>query len=257
MFKQPLHFPLTSGLPLVMACHFTGIYDVNRSTILPNDEFALVKNWAESLQSHQVNGIIFHNNFSDATCLQHQHPQLCFIRVKYDETFNPNVYRYIVFREFLKLYALKIDSLFITDISDVVMVKNPFIDPFFTTNTNKLFCGDEPSLLENEWMCNHSLHLRNNIADFADYETAFKNDILLNCGIIGGHTSIMVAFINQLAGIHEQYNRNNLTRYTGDMGAFNYVARSYFNHALLHGYPVNTVFKQYENHRNDCRFRHK
>lgn len=257
MFKQPLHFPFATGLPLVMACHFTDIYDVNRSIILPNDQFSLVSNWAQSLQAHQVNGIIFHNNFSDATCLQYQHPNLSFIQVNYDKSFKPNVYRYIVYREFLRLYAAKMSSVFLTDVSDVVMVNNPFIDPFFTSNTGTLFCGDEPIPLENEWMFHHSLHLRTKIANFSSFEAAFRQATLLNCGIIGGNISIINNFINQLADIHVQYNCNNTTPYTGDMGAFNYLARSYFNDCLVHGYPVNTVFKAYENLRQDCWFRHK
>ena len=47
------------------------------------------------------------------------------------------------------------------------------------------------------------------------------------------------------------------TAYTGDMGAFNYLARTRFNANLHHGAPVNTVFKSYENERTDCWFRHK
>jgi len=41
------------------------------------------------------------------------------------------------------------------------------------------------------------------------------------------------------------------------MGAFNYLARTQFNGHLRHGAPVNTVFKMYENERQDCWFRHK
>jgi hypothetical protein len=41
------------------------------------------------------------------------------------------------------------------------------------------------------------------------------------------------------------------------MGAFNYLARTKFNDRLRHGFPVNTVFKAYEEARSDCWFRHK
>jgi hypothetical protein len=67
----------------------------------------------------------------------------------------------------------------------------------------------------------------------------------------------MQHFIEQLAAIHEQYNLNNTTAYTGDMGAFNYLVRTSFNNNLMHGYPVNTIFKAYELDRQDCWFRHK
>lgn len=257
MFSEAVTFPFKAGEPLVMTCHFTGIYDVNRNTTLLNDDFSLVSDWANSLQKHNVNGIIFHNNFSEATCLKYQHSQLHFIQVTHDVVFSPNVYRYIVYRKYLKRYASQISHLFVTDATDVVMLKNPFIDAFFTSNANKLFCGDEPEILDNEWMFHHSQTLRGKIDGYADYEAQFKNSTLLNCGIIGGNILVMNRFIEKLASIHEQYNRNNTSLYTGDMGAFNYLMRTSFNNLVLHGAPVNTVFKQYEKERTDCWFRHK
>lgn len=257
MFSEAVTFPFNAGEPLVMTCHFTGIYDVNRNTTLPNDDFSLLSDWANSLQKHHVNGIIFHNNFCETTCLKYQNSQLHFVRVRNDDTFSPNVYRYIVYREFLKQFASKISHFFITDATDVVMLKNPFVDAFFTSNNNKLFCGDEPATLDNEWMYYHSETLRNKIDGYADYEAQFKNSTLLNCGIIGGNVLIMNRFLEKLASIHEQYNRNNTSLYTGDMGAFNYLMRTSFNNLVLHGAPVNTVFKQYEKERTDCLFRHK
>ena len=257
MFNGPLKFPFRDGMPLVMVCHFTGIYDVNRRTTLPNDDIVLVKDWLQSLQAHQVNGIIFHNNFSDTVCEEYQNSQLSFIRVTNNEQFSPNVYRYLIYRAFLSQHASKITSLFLTDVSDVVMLKNPFSDPYFIANNDQLFCGNEDLKLDNEWMFNHSLNLRSRIANFVNYEEEFKDETLLNCGIIGGNIAIINTFVSQLAAIHEQFNRNNTSLYTGDMGAFNYLARTVFNNRLIHGCPVNTIFKKYEYSRTDCWFRHK
>ena len=103
----------------------------------------------------------------------------------------------------------------------------------------------------------HSSNLRNNIADYADYENQFKHETLLNCGIIGGSAPLMLDFLDRLCAIHEQANAENRTAYTGDMGAFNYLARTKFNQLIRHGAPVNTVFKLYETERMDCWFRHK
>ena len=99
--------------------------------------------------------------------------------------------------------------------------------------------------------------LRSKIADFTKYETEFGEETLLNCGIIGGRASLLFDFIQKLCSIHQQFNRDNQTAYTGDMGAFNYLARTQFNHQLKYGAPVNTVFKMYETERTDCWFRHK
>lgn len=240
-----------------MACHITGVYDVNRNNLLQDDDYALVKDWAESMVALRLKGIIFHNNFTVETCEKFTNDCVSFQKVAYNPQFNPNVYRYFVYRDFLRIYAPRIKSLFVTDVSDVVAVQNPFTQLLFTQNPTALFCGDEPKILDNDWMKNHATHLRSKIADYADYERSFQKATLLNCGIIGGNTPVMQDFIEKLCLIHQQHNHDNATAYTGDMGAFNYLARTQFDAQLRHGAPVNTVFKMYEHDRLDCWFRHK
>ncbi len=249
--------PFFKHKQLVMACHITGVYDVNRNNTLQSDDYALVKDWAESIADLKLNGCIFHNNFTEDTCRKYQNDHISFVKVDYNLQFNPNIYRYFVYQNFLKAHAPALESLFITDVSDVVALNNPFIQPLFVDNPNAIFCGDEPKILNNEWMKAHAEHLRHAITDYAAYETAFQEATLLNCGIIGGQINVMKSFIDKLCYIHKTHNFDNKTAYTGDMGAFNYLIRKKFNDRLLHGFPVNTVFKMYENNRTDCWFKHK
>jgi hypothetical protein len=255
MAVAPLQFP--KGTNLVMACHITGIHDVNRNTTLPGDNYELVKDWADAVSAAKLKGVIFHNNFSDETCNKFQNDAISFVKVPYDPQFNPNVFRYFVYRDFLQQHLQQINGIFITDVNDVVLVKNPFTDPLFVENPTALFCGDEPKTLHNEWMIAHSEHLRNNISDYATYESTYATETLLNCGIIGGTATLFLDFLVQLCAIHQAGNRENKTAYTGDMGAFNYLARTQFNKQIIHGRPVNTIFKAYETDRTDCWFRHK
>lgn len=243
--------------PLILACHITGVYDVNRNHTLPHNDYELVREWADSITSLGLQGILFHNNFTDETCAMYQTESVRFMRINYDSQFNPNVYRYFVYRDFLRAHAQQVSSLFVTDSADVVVLANPFVYPLFVDQPTALFCGDEPKPLNNEWMQAHAAHLRSRIADYADYEATFAHHTLLNCGIIGGSVAVMQPFIDQLCGIHQQYNIDNNTAYTGDMGAFNYLVRTQFNAGLVHGAPVNTQFKAYETSRTDCWFRHK
>ena len=255
MAVAPPLFPPNTNL--VMACYISGVYDVNRNTTLTDDTYQMVKDWAESIRAANLRGIIFHNNFSEETCKSFENDTVSFIKIVYDPQFNPNVFRYFVYRNFLQHHIQQINGIFITDVTDVVLVKNPFTDPLFIKNPSALFCGDEPKSLLNDWMINHAENLRKNIPDYAAYESNFGEETLLNCGIIGGYASVFFDFLQQLCAIHQQANRENKTAYTGDMGAFNYLARTRFNNQLIHGAPVNTVFKLYENERNDCWFRHK
>ena len=249
--------PLPEDSNLIMACHITSVYDVNRNTTLEDDNYALVSDWAASITKHKLQGIIFHNNFSPETCEKYSNDSISFVKITYNPTFNPNVFRYFVYYTYLQEQLHRYKHIFITDISDVTLVKNPFNDPYYIENSNALFCGDEPKTLNDPWMQAHSTHLRERIGDFAAYEDKFEQKTLLNCGIVGGNAPLMYKFIEQLCSIHQSANYENKTAYTGDMGAFNYLVRTQFNHPLIHGTPVNTIFKNYENERKDCWFRHK
>lgn len=242
---------------LIMACHITGVYDVNRNMILEDDNYEWVRNWAESIAAANLQGVIFHNNFSSETCKKYANDAIAFIKIDYDPQFNPNVFRYFVYKDFLQQHANLIKNIFITDISDVVLVKDPFTDPYFIDHPTAIFCGDEPKTLNNEWMKAHGANLREKITDYVEYENKFGKETLLNCGIVGGSIPIFYNFIEELCAIHQQFNYKNESAYTGDMGAFNYLARTQFNNQLRHGAPVNTVFKYYETERTDCWFRHK
>ena len=249
------HFKPNSDV--IMACHITGVHDVNRNTTLDNDNYELVRDWAESVAKQQLQGIIFHNNFTLETCEKFKNEYISFIQIKYNHQFNPNVYRYFVYKDFLQDHIQYFKNIFVTDITDVTLVNNPFIDSYFIENPTAIFCGDEPKTLNNDWMKDHSTNLRNNISDYAEYESKFGSETLLNCGVMGSKAPIFFDFIKRLCAIHESANSANKTAFTGDMGAFNYLARNQFNSQLIHGAPVNTVFKMYENERQNCWFRHK
>lgn len=242
---------------LIVACHITGVYDVNRRSVLADDDYLLVKNWVESVTELGLNGLIFHNHFSESTCEKFTSELISFQRISYKPEWSPNVYRYLIYRDYLNQHAKEIENIFLTDINDVVVIQNPFLEPLFMSNPGFIFCGDEPKKLNDEWMVAHSEHLRSQILDYSLYEEKHKNDILLNCGIIGGDIHVMQDFIEKLALIHEHYNVSNVSAYTGDMGAFNYLMRTKYEGRVLSGWPVNTEFKAYQVNRKDCWFRHK
>lgn len=241
---------------LILATYLAGIYDVNRNEVLEKDEINIIKAWAESIIKLGLHAVVFHNNLSEKSVAKYR-SNISFVKVVFNEKYNTNIFRYFLYNNFIKENKAVIENIFFTDITDVVVVKNPFSQYTFINNANSIFCGDEPKILNNEWMHNHSAHLRNNINGFALYEENFKNATLLNCGIIGGSITIILPFLEKLCLIHETYNTDNNTAYTGDMGAFNYLIRTQYNKNIIHGTPINTIFKMYESSRIDCWFRHK
>ena len=230
---------------LILGCHISGVYDVNRSQMLSDDNFSIIEKWANSIAKLNLQAIIFHNNFSEATVLKHQSAHLLFIKITHDIRFNPNVFRYYVYNQFLEKYSDTIESLFVSDVSDVLVLKNPFIQPLFTANSDFVFCGDEPTNWDNEWMQLHGSHLRSKIKDYAEVESENKAQRLLNCGVIGGTIQAIKPLIESIWKIHENYNADNTTSFTGDMGAFNYIIRKNYKNRILHGTPVNSEFKAY------------
>ena len=248
---------LNNTANVIAATILTGIYDVNRSQMIAEDDFTLVRDWYTSMEDNGLNGIIFHNCFSEATVQKYQTGNIAFSRVAYNSTISPNAYRYIIYNRFLQHAGTAIQNIFFTDIADVVAVKNPFIQPEFNQHPNTLFCGDEDSTLDNEWMNNHSTFLRQHVAGYTQYEADYKNEILLNCGVFGGNAKLVASLVSKLANLHLTYTIHNKTPFTLDMGAFNFIVRTQFGTDLIHGMPVNTVFKKYEHQRMDCWFRHK
>lgn len=241
----------------IFACLFTGVFDVNRSETLPDNDYSLIEKWAKSIEVLNLHGVIFHNSFTAETVAKYSNQFLSFEQVIYDPTYNLSVYRYFVYLNYLLNNEHQLESLFITDSTDVEVVINPFEQQLFKTNPTSLFCGDEPTTLQNEWMLKHSTHFRNQIPAFAAFEQKFATNSLLNCGIIGGNITIMTLLLKELVNFHTTYNQHNKSGYTGDMGAFNYLVRNKFNDKLYHGKPINTEFKGYETNNNTCWFRHK
>jgi len=250
---------MVSPLPsrLVLGCHFSGVFDVNRRHTLPDDAFDLVKDWADSIAQAGLTAVLFHNSFSPETIARHQSRALRFQKVAHDTAFSPNVYRYGVYAQFLQSLAGQLDAVFVTDVSDVLLVNNPFEQPDFLARPNALFCGDEPKTLQNDWMLDHGAFFRQSIEGYARFEADFASAPLLNCGVIGGSMTVMLPFLQGLWALHERFNINNNSGFTGDMGLFNYLVRTKYNAVVAHGKPVNTVFKAYETERTDCWFRHK
>ncbi len=247
---------ITVAKNVILGCHITGVYDVNRNEILARDDFSIVELWASSIKRLNLQAILFHNHFSEATIQKNESSNLVFVKVDYNKRFNPNVFRYFVYTEFLKAYSNGIKNLFFTDVGDVEVLKDPFAQSLFLEKNDFIFCGDEPTILSTGWMKEHGCHLREKIQDYAEIEEKFKSETLLNCGIVGGSQLRMQILLEQIWEIHATYNYDNKTAFTGDMGAFNYVIRKLYNEKVVHGSPVNSEFKAYHDNGTNW-FMHK
>ncbi len=254
MFENSYH---KNGTNFIFASLLTGVYDVNRNELLSNNDFGIIQKWYHSILKLQINTIIFHNSLSKDIAEKYSNEYIQFIEIEYDQKLKPNIFRYFLYQDYINQNLKKVNNLFVTDITDVEVMNNPFESPTYIENSDYLFCGDEPEVLDNVWMRNHSSHLRNSMPQFKIYEVSNQHETLLNCGIIGGNIAVMKLLFDKMVAIHKDFSFSNNTDYTLDMGVFNFVARTIFAHKIILGDPVITDFKKYESQRSVCWFRHK
>ena len=254
---MPANIDYKTSTNFIFGSLFTGVFDVNRNELLVQNDFTIIQKWYDSIVKLKLNAIIFHNTFSKDVVEKYSNEYIQFIEIMYDKKLNPNIFRYFIYQDYIRQNPKQISNLFVTDITDVELVNNPFESAFYIENSDCLFCGDEPEILDNEWMYNHNTHLRNFIPGFSNYEALYKQKTLLNCGVIGANITIMKLLLDKMVAMHKDCSFTNNTAYTLDMGVFNYVARTGFTDKIFYGEPVNTVFKKYEIERTDCWFRHK
>ena len=76
-----MHSNLVKHKTIIAACHFTGVHDVNRNTVLLANDYSYVKKWADSITALGLTGILFHNHFSEHTCNLYQTVNIIFINM--------------------------------------------------------------------------------------------------------------------------------------------------------------------------------
>lgn len=153
------------------------------------------------------------------------------------------IYRYLI--------QNKVDKVFCVDATDVEMINNPFK----SLDISKLYLGDEPTTVDCPWMIN------NHPAGFIQNFMRGNKGVLMNAGVIGGHSGMVKAFLNRFLSFYMDNKRDVFfakDQFVGhtDMGLFNYIAYNFFSGSVIHGRLVTTVFKA--NERNTASwFKHK
>lgn len=189
--------------------------------------------------------IIFNDCFVDSV----NSPYVEFIKTLPSKTHSPNVYRWIVYWEWMQ--KNEFDKIWMVDSTDVELLKEPFkiIEP------NKLYCGDEFGMVtDNKWM-RTTQERWFKIADYRQIISKHATEILINCGIVGGSFETIYQLIDMWANIHKTKTVGLM--HSTDMAIFNYVARKYFNDQLVHGDKINTKFKYFETKNKTAIWKHK
>jgi len=151
------------------------------------------------------------------------------------------------------------DTLFMTDISDVVVHHNPCV--FVQKHPGKLFASSEQNKGFGGWVL-HSFFRQlggKYLAWYGDHRASLPAK-LLNAGVFGGHRADVLRFAVHMEAVlldPELAIKKDATTHWFDPGAFNYALRAKFALSdVVSGYPLHSWFWKYER-RKDVYIKHK
>ena len=200
--------------------------------------------WRNSVQKTGVEAIVFTDE---------EQPELSALGVNIGtvigsvEWTNQIDCRWLIAYEFLKLNK-GIEYFFMTDISDVTLLKNPFD----FVEKGKVYVGDETVKVFNEWIMSRVDLIGEN--ECRENILALRDKPLLNCGIFGGHRDTIMPVMEDICKKLEDYQ---VTEDTIDMVVMNEVLHSKYSDIIVHGSPLNTDFWKWDFDNKECYFQHK
>ena len=222
-YKNP-----TNGV--LLAAYFNSVEDSQRGVKWEVD-MSRLETLIESCEKNGVDYRIFHD------CFNVDNEK--FIKLEGSKYYAPNVYRWLVFEEWLS--ENYVDNVFMVDSTDVEVLRNPFV----SLNPNKLYVGNEYNMrVDNLWMKKRQEPLLSSLRDYRNVIARNGKQTLLNCGITGGSYDMVMSYLGHRSRIHKEHTRGVLG--STDMAVFNYIIWKYFKGQFTSGLKVNTRFKQNE-----------
>lgn len=215
---------------IIITCYFTGVTDTQRG-----------KDWVANIEDlrpliESVKGkcklVLLHDCFTEGL-LQDYDVEL----INVNTSINPYFQRWISYYQYLRENIHTIDNVFCVDATDVELLNVPNWESL----GGKLYCGDENESLSCGWMVGS--HPDKVIQDFI---ASNANKQLLNAGIVGGKATLIKDFCKEINNYYSGAIERKVDLSKGDMGAFNYVARTYFSDKIVNGGQVCTRFKANE-----------
>jgi hypothetical protein len=231
----------------IITTYFTSEKDPQRPHVWANDDFSIIKNFYYSVLKHNLNCIILIDNSTDDFIKKYQTDKITFVRCD-SVGLNMVDIRWGLYNKLLKNRPDILRAFFV-DISDVVILKNAF--DFI--ESDRIYCGDEEMInSENKWMI-HRYELINQ-PEINILNNKYINKKVLNAGILGGSRDYLLDITNKISEI---LNFSKIKITTVDMCAFNHVLYTNYENILVHGEPVNTIFRTNDVNNNVAWFKHK
>lgn len=238
------------------AVYFATIYDNHKDVAVEKNNFDYIRNYYNSILSlsGNVSCYILHDHLSDDFINKYTRKRIKFVHIdiKPDNNLQPHDLRfYEVYKIIEKEPQIK--NIFITDISDCIVIKNGIA---LLNGENYLYiCREGETFDENEWTKDYLkyIYLEYSV-DFRGYRH-FEGKKLLNSGIVGGRRKLMLDFLSKCVTFMDSLNIKQPGKPV-DMITINFVAYTYFYSSLYTGEYLHTRFgfREYSKSRY---FKHK
>lgn len=230
---------------VVITSLLTSTKDPQRGVKMSGD-LSMVSAWAKSVSGATPVVIVDHEVDSS------NYPDIETVQVPQSEM---NLYyrRWLLAYQYLRDHP-EVDKAWITDGTDVVMLKQPWHD----MDKEKIYVGSEPKTLDDSWILDN--HRAKTLQDFL---VANHSHTMLNAGLLGGTREDVMDYAHKVFRVWfdaeaERFWGNDKSKTEiGDMAAFNYVGYNYFSDKLVTGPQVHTVFRQEEKDNSWAWWKHK
>jgi hypothetical protein len=214
--------------------------------------------WYESMRRLDLCGVIFHDRLSPSFVRRYRTDRIRFQRVPQGR-WSTNDQRFFVYRRFLRRRRFR--YAFLTDISDVTIVRDPF--PELVRLGWPLVIGDEVypppigrSIRNHPWLMER-LRQTTTVGRVEVFEF-FRDHRFrlptLNAGVIGGRSRDLLAFLDAFVRTRRSIGRPDRNL---NMPIVNYVFHRFHEGRFHRGAPVTSRFKRFERGRRDVWFIHK
>ena len=238
----------------IVSCLFTTCIDPLRG-IKWDLHPQIMDNWYNSgvklcQSNNNIKLVIFHDGLTDNFISKYNPEYTIFIKTAECENYSPHDFRWFVYENFTQ--NNEFDNVFFTDISDVLIKNNPFLE----LDHNMLYMVDEEGKIwDNEWTAPRHSYYQSRLSDYEDVFKTNDNNQFLNAGILGGCRDIVLLFLEKMVE-YSKLTMDNKHGQITDMLLFNYINYKYFP-KRKHGFPINSIFQKNEIHREDVWFIHK
>ena len=215
--------------------------------VMQND-IKYIEPWYNSIRDLNIEGRVFHDNLSDEFIEEYETDKIKFIKVETSDYSN-NDWRFFCYRNFLE--ENKFDSVFLSDGSDVKVVKDP--SEIVNSTVHDLYvCKDSIKLEEFPYL---DIHKKAGWDDFFSMAIQKNRLDLINMGVIGGSYKKILDFLDKFYKIRVELGNPN---FNANMWVGQYIFRCLLkDKRLMIGEPFTSDFKQYQKNRKDVYFIHK